>query len=311
MVKLNVTIRGEEDLPARQVEQIREALLRHPLALVVEPAIPTDRGLDEVVDKARGEGVPVVLLNRPVAGYRGPAARRPRAEGAIGSTATQPSARQGDAAPADPNSRSPMVLIRPAPFESSASQLVASAIRNAKNARLDPHGGAILVINSLGDPFTQDRLAAVRKALQAARITRIREVSFSKDSQVGSKLLTAQLQADPKLVLVLSFDSLSSLAAREVMLKLVPDRPFILAGYAAEETYSSSTSMGDFAAVATYSPVRVVRRAIATAVALGQGRHLPSLVELPIEVDDSPPESTTARSPGIYKKKAEAAKRGL
>ncbi|MFI5455385.1 MAG: sugar ABC transporter substrate-binding protein [Isosphaerales bacterium] len=302
MVKLKISLLGEQDLPARQVDLVREALARHPLALIVEPADPTDRRLAQVIDEARGEGVPVVLLGRSLAGDQGTSPNLANAKPATGNSPTQPGTGPGAATVPNPRSRKPLVVVKPPPFASSAQQLVASAIRNAKNAHLAPQGGAVLVINTIGDPFIQDRVAAIRSALEAIGISTIKEVSFSKMSEEGSKLLTARLKADPKLVLVFSVDSLSSMAARTAMNQILLVRPFIAAGYAAEESYASATQMGDFAAVALFAPTRQVRKAVNAAVALAQGRTVPSLIELPIVVSDSPADSTTARSPTFQQK---------
>jgi len=301
MVKLKIAFLRKQDLAARQVDLVRESLARRPLALVVEPADPTDRRLAQVIDEARGEGVPVVLFGRPLAGDQGTARDLADTKPTAGNGPTQSGAGQGAATSPNPGSRKPMVLVKPSSFTSSAQQLVAAAIRNAQNARLEPRGGAVLMINTIGDLFIPDRAQAIHSALKANGITKIQEISFSKQAGVGSKLLTERLKADPKLVMVFSVDTLSSQATRDVMTDIVLDRPFILAGYAAEESYARSTLMGDFAALAVYAPTRLVRRSIATAVALAQGRTVPSVIELPIEIFDSPEDSTTAKSP-IYSK---------
>jgi ABC-type sugar transport system substrate-binding protein len=309
VVKLDINVLGEGDLPTQQVEVVRAALVRHPLAVVVEPVIPPDGRLAAVLSEARSDGVPVVVLNRPLASDQGTASDGNVPKAAVGTSATQPGARDG--ATAMRQAPSPLVVVKTSPFISSAAQLVASAVRNAANARMDPGGGAVLLINTLGDPSVSERVAALRTALKDAGIAKIQEVPFSKDSEAGSKVLTAKLQADPKLVLVFAVDSLSSLAGREVVIKVVLDRPFILAGYASDDTYANSTRMGDFAAIAIYSPAKLLRKAMSTAVALARGRDLPALVEVPIEIVDSPPESTTAKSPIFYKKKSEMSKKGF
>jgi len=310
MVKLKISLLGEHDLPARQVDLVREALARHPLALIVEPADPTDRRLAQVIDEAQGEGLPVVLLGRSLAGDQGASPNLASAKPATGNSPTQRGTGPGAATVPNPRSRKPLVVVKPPPFAPSAQQLVASAIRNAKNAHLAPQGGAILVINTIGDPFIQDRVVAIRSALEAKGIRTIQEVSFSKMSEDGSKLLTARLKADPKPVLVFSVDSLSSTAAKMAINGIVLARPFIAAGYAAEESFASSTQMGDFAAVAEFAPTRQVRTAINAAVALAQGRTVPSLIELPIVVHDSPEESATAKSPSYQQKMAAPSKTG-
>jgi len=303
-VGLKIALLGEQDLPARQVDLVREALARHPLALIVEPSDPTDRRLAQVIDEARGEGVPVVLLNRPLAGDQGAGPNAADTK-AAGNGPAQPSAGQGAATAPKPGSRKPMVLIKPPSFTASAQQLVASALRNAKSANLDPQGGAIIMINTKGDSFIQERALAIRKVLEAIGIKTIEEISFSKESEIGTKLLTERLDANPKLVMVFSVDSLSTVAARETIYKIVLDRPFIVAGYSAEKNIASTVRAGDFAAVAEYVPTQLIRKSVATAVELARGEDVPSVVEVPIVFYDSPEDSSTARSPANQKKRRE------
>ena len=65
-VKLRPKVLGDTDPPAHQVELVREAIARQPLALIVEPADPTDIQMAEALQKARADGIPVVLVNRPL-----------------------------------------------------------------------------------------------------------------------------------------------------------------------------------------------------------------------------------------------------
>jgi ABC-type sugar transport system substrate-binding protein len=65
-VKIRPVFLGKDDTPARQVDLAREAVARNALALVIEPADPSDRQLAEVVQRARENGIPVVLIGRPL-----------------------------------------------------------------------------------------------------------------------------------------------------------------------------------------------------------------------------------------------------
>ena len=183
-----------------------------------------------------------------------------------------------------------------------------SAIRNAKNARLDPKGGALIVVNSAGDPFVHDRTVAIRNALKESGIITIEEVVFSKSADLGAKLLKEKLKANSKLVLVFAVDGLSTAALRPVMTELIPDRPYVQSAFASEGKYSDMIRAGDFAAVAGYIPNRVIRKAITTAVNLSQGRDVASRVEVPVELLDSDEKSSTPQSPTYYKNAASAKK---
>jgi ABC-type sugar transport system substrate-binding protein len=304
-VKQRTAVLAEQDLPGQQVELVREAIARNALVLIVEPADPTDSRMAEVLQKAREDQIPVVLLNRPLTAPGSRAAASKGAEStAKGSAAAPPPASPG-ANPLLPFAGAkPLVLVTPPSFTASAHQLVALAIRNAKNARLDPKGGAIIVINTIGDPFLHERTEAIRDALKKSGITTVEEITFHKPVEVGAKLLTEKLKANPKLVLVFAVDSVSTAACRQVTGQLIPDRLFVQSAYAAESSYGDMTATGDFAAVAAFAPTRLIRRAITTAVNLAEGRNVPARVEVPIEVRESPEDSSTPQSPMYYRSKA-------
>jgi ABC-type sugar transport system substrate-binding protein len=309
-VKLRATVLSDADLPAHQVELVREAIARQPLALIVELADPTDARMAEALQKASTDGIPVVLVNRPLAlTGSSSAVPKPSDAAAKGSTTATNPASPGAQSTSKSAGARPFVLVAPPSFTSSARQLVASAIRNAKNAQLDPKGGAVIVINAVSDSFVHERIAAIRTALKDNGITNIEEINFSKSSEVGAKLLTEKLKANPKLFLVFAVDGLSTAASRQVMSELIPDRLFVQSAFAAEGNYSDMVRVGDFAAVAGFVPNRVIRKAITTAVRLSQGQDMPGRVESSLEVHDSDEKSTTPQSPGYYKSRA-AAKKG-
>ncbi len=166
---------------------------RHPQALIVEPANPADPDLARAIQDAQAAKVPVILLGRPLAGQAGSA------------SATAP------------------VVVAPESFAASAKQLVAAAIRNARNAKLIPEAGAILLINTAGDAFLPDRVSAIRDALKAAGITAISELRFAKDSQVLQKFLIEKLKADPKPTLVFSADFAGATASNGAVGEIAQD----------------------------------------------------------------------------------------
>src|SRR5207248_93539 len=131
-----------------QAALVREAVGRHPppQVLIVEPAEPADSDLARAVWEARAAKIPVILLGRPLA-----------------------AASRSDPKPASPPP-APEILVAPPPFADSARELVAAAIRNAKNAKLKPERGALILVNTAADFLSADRLAALRAALQAAGI---------------------------------------------------------------------------------------------------------------------------------------------
>ncbi len=258
--------------PKDQAQLVKEAVSRHPQALIVEPANPADPDLARAIQDALAAKVPVVVLGRPLSGQAG------------SSSATAP------------------VVVAPEPFAPSAKLLVAAAIRNARNAKLIPEAGAILLINTAGDAFLPDRISAIRDALKAAGITAISELRFTKDSQVLQKFLIEKLKADPKPTLVFSADFMSATASNGAVGELAQDRPFIQAGYTSDDSLLKMARMGEFAALGYYVQARLVRKAVSTAVALALKRDIPNrLIELPVIVHESPITAAAPQFQARYK----------
>jgi ABC-type sugar transport system substrate-binding protein len=303
-VKLRPTYLGAHDRPEQQALLVREAMARNPLALVIEPAEASDRQLAEVIQSARESGIPVVLLGRPLVAKAsdGGAMKGADQSAKVSAATTKPAANPALAS----TGAKPLVVVAPPAFIESARQLVASAIRNAKNAKLDPKGGAVIMTNPVSDSFVNERKEAIRSALTENGITAIDEIASSKSAEAGGKLLSAKLKSSPKVFLVFASDGLSASAAKQAMAELIPDRLFVVSGYPAEATYSDMIRVGDFAAVAGFVPSRLIRKAIATAVSLSQGHELPGRVEFAVEVYDSATDSTTPQSPAYFKSKQAA-----
>jgi ABC-type sugar transport system substrate-binding protein len=280
--RLKITVVGEDSAGQSprptglkdQATLVREALARHPQALIVEPGDPADRKLAQAVQEAQAAKVPVVVLGRAISGV---------------------------ANQSGPPTTTPTILVEPQSFAESAKQLVAAAIRNAQNAKLKSEGGAILLINTSSDPFVPDRVAAIREALKAAGIAAIDEIRFAKSSDVAEKLLTARLKADPKPTLVFSVDFTSTSASNSVIGKLAEERPFIQAGYTNDDNNLRMARIGEFAALGQYVPTRLVRKAITTAVAAARNQEVRSPVEILIEVHESPPKAGVAHVQARHK----------
>jgi ABC-type sugar transport system substrate-binding protein len=303
-VKLRPAFLGKNDPPAREVDLVREAITRNALALIIEPADPTDRQMAEVVQSARESGIPVVLLGRPL-GAASSSAVASNGTGKIAKDSADSATTAKPVASATPLSTGvkPLVVIAPPPFTASARQLVASAIRNAKNAKLDPKGGAVIMSNPAADSFVKERTAAILSALKDNGITVIDEITSSKTAEAGGKLLIEKLKSNPKLFLVFAIDGISTSATKLAMAELIPDRVFVVSAYPAEAIYGDMTRVGDFAAVAGFVPTRMIRKAINTAVSLSQGHKLPGQIEFAVEVHDSAADATTPQSPMYYKNK--------
>lgn len=275
-LRLRISALENNDLSSRQAELVRQAAGRKPIAVIVEPADPADPRLAQAVAEI-SLVTPVFVLYRPLEGLK----------------------KEGSADSAKPGGR--VIVVTPPTFTESARRLVASAMRNAKNAGLNPTAGAVLAVNTISDPFIDERVQAIRDQLRAAGIKQVAEIRFASRVEDGVKRLTEQLKKDLKPTLVFGVDSPSMSACREVSNQIVDERPFITAGYSAEEQLGVIARSGDLAAVAEFMPTRLIRKAIFTAAAAAEGKPLPDKIELAIVIDDSPPDSGLPRTQSYYK----------
>ncbi len=284
--------------------------MRNPLALILEPANTQDKHLGQAVVDAQTAGVPVLFLNRSLA-----AAVMDSQASAGGSAKTQsspsPVAADHSASPTPGTQTSkPPVLVGAPSFESSAKQLVESAIRNAKNSGLDPKQGAILVINTVSDAFADDRTSALRQALQNAGINSIEEIRFAYKADLANKFIADRRKANTKAVLIFGLDSQCLPPIRQLTAEPeFADHPFIISGYVSDDRLIPFVQSGDFAALAEFNSNRLIRKAITAAALAGQGKDVSQRIEVPVEFHDSSPRSGIAKHradlPGLPKSKSE------
>jgi ABC-type sugar transport system substrate-binding protein len=297
-IKLRITMLGEQDVSAQQAELVREALARKPLALIIEPADPGDKRLAQAVSEAEAAGVPVIFLFRSVAAFDGqPPAPAAKATRIASSAASEP-----NAPAAEKSAGSAPVSVLAAPdFGPSAKQMVASAMRNVKNAGLDPRSGAIVFINTASDPFILDRAAAIRQALKDAGISAVDEVEFIYRPIPVQKIFAERLRGNPKAVMVFALDSLCLTSVRPLSNQPEFEKhPFVLAGYAMDDSAAPAVAAGQLAAMAEFSIIRMVRKAITTAAAVAAGKEVPPRIDVPIVVHDSPPNAGLPPSHAVH-----------
>jgi ABC-type sugar transport system substrate-binding protein len=289
-VKLKISVLAAESPKAKQAELIQEALIHRPRGLVVEPADPADPHLAQAIEAARNQGVPVVLVGRPLAGGKTPSA-----------SAESPAAKSG----APRQERAPLVVLEPN-FTESAVQMVAAVIRVVQAAELDPAGGAVVVINTNSDPFMSPRARAIVEALKAAKISVVDQVRFATDPKIGEQVLKDYFKAHPKIVMVIGVDPTSAASVREVVSAEGSGRLFIAACYTTEDQFSNVSRMPNFAAVADFTPTRLLRKAILIAVALAQGKESPPVVEYRAKVSELTADTNALRSHFLAPSKATA-----
>jgi len=291
-VKLDITMLGDQDLPAQQAGLVHEALARHPLALILEPADTEDKHLAEAVSEAQRQGVPVLFLYRPLSAA--PVETQASAGGGA-TTSTSPAQASADKSAAPPRSAQtskPPILVGAPSFGPSAKLLVESAMRNAKNGGLDPKRGAFLIVNTVSDAFADDRTGAIREALQNAGINSVDEVRFAYKADLANKILSERLKANTKAVMVFALDSQCLTTIRQMTSKPeFVDRPFALAGYVSDDKLVPFIQNGFMAALAEFASTRLVRKAITAAAAVAQGKDVPQQIDIPVIFHDSPPGS--------------------
>jgi hypothetical protein len=272
-VRIQVTIAGGEQGSGSQAELVRKAIVRDPLALVVEPADPADPDLAEAVARARERGIVVVVAAHPL-------------------TAPKP---EPSKSPGEARDAGPVIRVVPEGFAASAKALVAAVANNARNAKLALEAGAILAVDTTSDPLVEDRVRALTAALRDAGIRLAHEVRYAGDSAVCEKELDELLERDPKTCIVLGADVTSTRAAYTLANRKGEKRPFVVAGYTADESELSATRMGEYAAIAAFSADRLLRKAVATAILAAAGQKFPEQVEISVPVHVSPADSRTPR----------------
>ena len=111
-------------------------------------------------------------------------------------------------------------------------------------------------------------------------------MSFDGDSKAGEKLLKAFTTDHPKISMLFGIDSPSTMAVRDVINATDAARMMIAGCYTTEDQMSTMSRMPQIAAVAEFTPTRLLRRAISLAVTLSQGKTMPSVVEFRINVTE-------------------------
>ncbi len=183
----------------------------------------------------------------------------------------------------------PPILVTSASFAPIRQALVASAVRNAKNVGSAPQGGAVILLDTTSDLFVEQRVTAIRDALKAAGITKIKEIRFEKRCHARRARLVRVPSCQPRFRDGLLTRPPELPSQPKVSTRLAAERPLISAGYTiGRPTRQVGSRYGEFAALAEFVPTRLLRKAISTAIAVAQGRDVPRRVEVPIAFHDSP-----------------------
>ena len=182
---------GPPSANSTQADLVREAIKHQPRVLLIESGVQVDGPLSRAIQERRSQGISVVVAGRM------PAVDKSEPTPSDGAKLKSTSAS---------DSQTPIVEVSPQPFEASAKQLVAAALRRCHDAELEPGKAAILVVDKRADPFVSDRLDAIKNALKTAGISTVDETLLSSGDKQPEKTIQAALEANPKTILVFATD---------------------------------------------------------------------------------------------------------
>lgn len=267
-VRLLISSLAPTDFSSHQADLVRSALEQKPMAIIIEPADSSDPRLAEAVVEA-SQSTPIYVLYRPLTGF---SAQRP-APGRIS-------------------------VVVPPDFNVACGRLVQIAMRNAKTAGIDPKAGAVLLIKKFSDAFLDDRIDALKKALQNAGVQSITEVYFSQKIEQGMDLLVQKLKADHKPTLVFGLDEFATNAVHSSSSRVIEERPFVKAGFSYDNHLAGAVGTGDIAAVAEFATWQLARKAISAASK--QPKTMPETIVYECPVHESPAEAGLPKVQTFY-----------
>ncbi len=243
-----------------QAAIVRDSIAAKTSAIIIDPDDLADKDLAAALRDARAAKIPVVLLGHPLT-----AETDPKSPGAA-----------------------PMIVVAPTPFAETAKRLVELSIRNVKNSRLKPEGGAIVIRSTPSDRLQDDRARAIREALKEAGIDAIAEVTVPLDTDLGTDQLVKALQQHPHATMAFFVDLYGVSASNNAAPKVRPKIAFIQAGYVADESRNRAVNSGQYAGIAEYDANRLIRKAVTVAVAAAHGKASKPREVLAVTIVESP-----------------------
>ena len=111
--------------------------------------------------------------------------------------------------------------------------------------------------------------------MREAGVKNIQEIRFAGDLDEAKKKVIELLRADRKPGMVFSPDQIGFSASYNGTSVLGDERPYVVAGYSNDESGSIMARSGEFAAVAIFSPERLIRKAIIDRRSRGRRAAIP------------------------------------
>jgi ABC-type sugar transport system substrate-binding protein len=251
---LEVQVLGPKDPPSKQADQVREAVAKGSSALIV--VVADAKAVAPALVEARGKGVPVVLLSRPV-----------KVEG------------------------KPFPLVAVAPFEPSARELVGTALSVAKDRGLGD-APALLVVKDPPDEHTEARVAATKAALAEAKVPLRKAIRINAYPQEAADLIVEELKARPDVSMILADEDQGFSGIDTALFQLGLERPPAMGAFVYDPKFITQVKMGNGAALVNRRVQAMAARAVRAAVSLIEGKPLPDLVLQPEVVRASDPVAT-------------------
>ena len=233
--------------PAKMAELIRSAIKRGVTALVVEPVEGSE--FVEAVNDARDQGVSVVLLDKVIPGR-------------------------------DPSKTYPAVIYTP--FEEPAGKVVDALIKRAAADGLPADGTALVLVNPTYAPDTEYKVATLTKALEKAGVTKVERLEYNGKFEEVQKTLTAKLESDPKITLVIGHEENGITGAVNTRKTLKPKRKFEVAGTASVDRILAAEVIDATPGIADRNVSNLARQALKVAVAMAKGEAVPPETLLPL-----------------------------
>lgn len=228
------------DKAKSQAELVRESARRGASALIV---VPEDvETLAPALAEVRDKGTPILLMVRPV-----------------------------------PVPGKPIPVVKTPPFEESAKALVAAALKTPGMTSFPEDRQAVILVNSRKNEFTDERVAALKKALADAKFPLLETVEFGVGvnrplAAEAQKALEPLLEKNPKLALVLADEDQGlsgSVVARNHL-----EKDFILVGFAANSKTSNLVQVHESPAIADENIVGLARQAVHSVMKMVKGEKV-------------------------------------
>jgi ABC-type sugar transport system substrate-binding protein len=254
--------------PERQAERIRAAVERGVSALVVVPGDPAV--LAPALADARAKGVKVVVLGGEVPVEGGP----------------------------------PLPTVVQPPPEGTAAELVAAALKAAKEAKPPLVGPALLLRpESPDDPRIPRRVAALKAELAKAGIEVLPERTFRIEGKQAQEAVEAAIAEGLRPSMIFGLDDTALTSAARARGALLGKADFILAGYLDNPDMMAVLRTRMCTAAVDGNLRAAAEEGVRLTLDLLDGREVPARVDVPtpLKLAEGPPRANPyARPPELF-----------